>query len=131
MNYLLDTHTWIWWNQNPSALSKAALEEIRSGRYDRLLLSSISVWEFSKLVSKRRIAIGIDGWTWIERALKMPCLKVVPLTPEVAWHSSQLPQPFHDDPADQVIVATARAENATIITADRLIQNYPHVRSFW
>lgn len=131
MRYLLDTHTWIWWNSRAEALSVKARKIIQDERYDELLLSAISIWEFSKLVEKRRVTLVGDGGTWIRDALEIPGLRVVELTPEISWQSTQLPQPFHDDPADQLIVATARIENATVLTADSLIRRYPHVRSEW
>ena len=131
MKYLMDTHTWIWWHLKPESLSPKALQTIQSGRYDELLLSAISIWEFSKLLEKRRLTISCDGRFWISEALAMPKLRVVEISPEIAWQSTQLPPTFHDDPADQMIVATARAENAVILTADRLIRNYPHVKTEW
>jgi PIN domain nuclease of toxin-antitoxin system len=126
--YLLDTHIWIWWNMRPDALSTKTKHIIEGGKYDELLLSAISIWEFSKLLEKKRITISCDGMKWISEALNMPRLRVVELSPEIMWQSTRLPQPFHDDPADQMIVATARAENAALLTADALIRRYPHVR---
>jgi PIN domain nuclease of toxin-antitoxin system len=131
VKYLLDTHAWIWWNANPAALSPKVLKLIQSGEYEELLLSSISVWEFSKLVEKGRLKLAYDGRKWIYDALEMPRLRLVELSPEIAWHSTRLPQPFHDDPADQMIVSTARVENATILTTDGLIRGYSHVKSVW
>lgn len=58
-------------------------------------------------------------------------LRLAPLSPRIAARSTTLPAPFHDDPADQLIVATAREENATILTMDRRIREYPHVGSLW
>jgi PIN domain nuclease of toxin-antitoxin system len=107
------------------------MELIRKSRYDELLLSSISVWEFSKLLEKKRLTLALDGREWIKSALDMPRLRLVDLSPEISWQSTQLPQPFHDDPADQIIVATARTEKAVILTADQMIRKYPHVRSEW
>lgn len=131
MKYLLDTHTWIWWNLKPESLSPKVLRLIQSGRYEALLLSAISVWEFSKLIEKRRLTISCDGREWITQALAIPKLRVVELSPEISWLSTQLPAPFHDDPADQMIVATARAENAVLLTVDRLLRSYPHIRTDW
>ena len=131
MKYLLDTHSWIWWNSRPEALSKKVFGLIRGGKYDEILLSSISIWEFSKLVEKKRLTLSCDGWIWIQQALEMQRLRIVELTPNISWLSTHLPQPFHDDPADQIIVATARAENAVILTMDKLITKYSHVRSLW
>jgi PIN domain nuclease of toxin-antitoxin system len=100
-------------------------------RYEELLLSAISPWEFSKLLEKERIGISCNPEEWIAEALDMPKLRLVPLTPTIAYRSTSLPQPFNGDPADQIIVATAREENATVLTKDRLIQKYKQVRSLW
>jgi hypothetical protein len=67
----------------------------------------------------------------VQSALEMPRLRLVPLTPAIACRSTTLPPPFHDDPADPIIVATARQENATVLTADQRIRAYPHCRSIW
>jgi PIN domain nuclease of toxin-antitoxin system len=99
--------------------------------YDELLLSAISPWEFSKLLEKGRIGISSNPEDWIYIALEMPKLRFVHLTPMIAYHSTVLPKPFHDDPADQIIVATARGENATILTKDKRILNYKYVQSLW
>lgn len=132
MRYLFDTHVWIWWNMNPQKLSGRVRTLISSpARYDELLISAISLWEFAKLLEKRRLAISCDPEEWLSEALQMPKLRLVPLSPSVAYRSTILPKPFHDDPADQIIVATAREENATILTADERIRSYPHCRNIW
>ncbi|MGD2092102.1 MAG: type II toxin-antitoxin system VapC family toxin [Candidatus Aminicenantes bacterium] len=132
MKYLLDTHTWIWWHMNPGKLSKRVKMLIQdTAGYDELLLSAISPWEFSKLLEKRRIGISCNPEDWIISALEMPKLRVVHLYPVLAYRSTVLPQPFHNDPADQIIVATAREENATILTKDEKILAYRHVQSLW
>ena len=132
MKYLLDTHVWVWWNMQPKRLSRKVRTLIESPqRYSELLLSAISPWEFCKLLEKKRIGISCDPEAWLDQAVQMPKLRLVPLTPTLAYRSTMLPQPFHDDPADQIIVATAREENATIVSKDRLIRDYQHVRSLW
>ena len=132
MKYLLDTHTWIWWHMNTQKLSQKVKKLIRdTSKYDELLLSAISPWEFSKLLEKKRLGISCDPEDWINRALDMPKLRLVPLSPVLAYHSTVLPQPFHNDPADQIIVASARSENASILTKDERILIYKHVRSLW
>lgn len=132
MKYVLDTHVWIWWNMSPKKLSPT-VESLLSTpeHYDELLLSAISIWEFSKLLEKKRIGISCNPEEWIAEALDMTKLRLVQLTPTIAYRSTSLPQPFNADPADQIIVATAREENATILTKDRIIQKYEHVRSLW
>lgn len=132
MKYVLDTHVWIWWQMHPKKLSNQARALIADlKRYEALLLSAISPWEFSKLLEKKRLGISCDPEEWMREALSMPKLRLVPLTPTLSYRSTVLPQPFHGDPADQIIVATAREENATVITTDNLIRKYKHVRSLW
>ncbi|MBU3916296.1 type II toxin-antitoxin system VapC family toxin [bacterium] len=132
MKYLLDTHTWIWWHMNPSNLSKMVIELISdSDNYSELLLSSISPWEFSKLLEKKRIGISCNPENWFKKAFNMPKFRLVDLSRSIAYHSTILPQPFHKDPGDQIIVATAREENATILTKDDKIREYNHVKSIW
>ena len=117
---------------NPPQLSqrvKAIIGNITL--YEEMLLSAISPWEFSKLLEKQKIGISCDPEGWIKAALDMPKMRLVPLTPVLAYRSTVLPQPFHSDPADQIIVATAREENATILTKDERILAYEHVRSLW
>ena len=132
MKYVLDTHTWIWWHMHPTKLSPKVRTLLSTpGRYKELLISAISPWEFSKLIEKGRIGISCNPEEWITEALEMPKLRLVPLTPAIAYRSTSLPQPFHGDPGDQIIVATAREENATVLTKDKLIQEYSHVRTLW
>ncbi len=132
MKYLLDTHTWIWWNMHPENLSKKVKSKIINvNEYNEMLLSVISVWEFCKLLEKNRLAITCDSEEWIKEAIDIPKLRLVPLTPTIAYKSTVLPGQFHDDPADQIIVATAREENATILTKDRRILDYNHIKSIW
>jgi PIN domain nuclease of toxin-antitoxin system len=132
MKFLLDTHTWIWWNMNPPRLSQKVKEIMgNTDMYDEMLLSAISPWEFCKLLEKNRLCISIDPEAWINIALDMPKLRLVPLTPVLSYRSTVLPQPFHSDPADQIIVATAREENATLLSRDEKILDYEHVQSIW
>ncbi len=67
----------------------------------------------------------------MDEALDMPRLRMVPLTPRIAYRSTVLPPPFHSDPADQIIVATAREMNATIVTKDQRVRDYAQVRTLW
>ncbi len=132
MKYLLDTHTWVWWHMNPGKLSQKVKDIIMDvDGYDEILLSAISPWEFCKLLEKKRLGISCSPEDWLERAIDMPKLKLAHLSPLIAYRSTSLPQPFHDDPADQIIVATGRQENATILTKDEKILAYDHVQSIW
>lgn len=132
MKYLLDTHTWIWWHTRPGRLSRKVQSLIaKPAGYEELLLSAISVWEFCKLLEKKRIAISCDTEDWIRRALDVPNLRVVPLTPSIAYQSTVLQGLASSDPADQIIVATAREENATILTKDKAMRACSLVHAKW
>ena len=132
VKYLMDTHVWIWWNMSPEKLSRRVRSAIAgSNKRDDLLLSAISPWEFAKLLERGKLAISCDPEDWISQALDMPRLKVVPMDPVLAYRSTILPPPFHRDPADQIIVATARREGATVLTKDDRILSYAHVKSLW
>ncbi len=132
MKYQLDTHVWIWWMARPEKLSYRA-RDILSERinYSELLLSAISMWEFCKLVEKGRLKVSCSTREWLGEALDMPGLRLVPLTPSIACDSTSLPGNPGNDPADQIITATARVENATLLTADVKLLEYPHVRTLW
>lgn len=132
MKYLLDTHTWIWWHVRPQNLSEKVRKIIsRVDNYEELLLSAISPWEFSMLLKKRRLGISCPPEEWLNVALSMPRLRLVPLSPLIAYRSTVLPPTCNGDPADRIIVATAREENAIILTKDRNIHAYQHVRTIW
>ena len=61
----------------------------------------------------------------------MPNFTLIPLDPVLAYLSTVLPPPFHGDPADQIILATARQEGATVLTKDQRILSYAHAKSLW
>ena len=132
MKYLFDTHTWIWWHTDSGKLSPKVKKLITAvDGYTEILLSSISPWEFCKLLEKRKIAVSCNPENWLEHALRMEKLRLVALTPRIAYRATTLPKPFHRDPGDQIIVATAREERAVILTKDQSILDYKHVKSTW
>lgn len=96
-----------------------------------LLVSVISVWEVGMLEAKGRIELFMPCDEWIRRALATPGLALAPLTPEIALDSTRLPGDLHGDPADHILVATARRMGARILTKDRRLIGYArqgHVR---
>ena len=123
---LLDTHVWIGLLNGDEALGRSpALRQIeRAARSSSIRVSAISVWEVGMLESKGRIHLPMGCWNWVQQALAWPGISLAPLTPESAVESSRLPGEFHGDPADRIIVATARILPATIITRDERILAY-------
>jgi len=108
---LLDTCALIWLMNgelDDSAARPALTEALRSGG---LLVSTTSAWEIGLLSrSSARIAFVPDPKTWFSRAVTRPGLRLTPITPEIAIDSSHLPGALHGDPADRLIIATARRD---------------------
>jgi PIN domain nuclease of toxin-antitoxin system len=89
-----------------------------------LRIAAISVWEAALLGSRGRVALGGPLAQWITSALSAPGLSIEPLIPEIAIEACCLPETFHRDPVDRMIVATARVANAVLMTRDRQILDY-------
>lgn len=123
---LLDTHAWIWLIEgNTKRVAPAARRKMIAASEDgRLLVSAISVWEIGMLVAKNRLAFQQAVHEWIAEALTLPGLRLVELMPEIALDSSNLPGSPGVDPADRILIATARRMDATLATADRNILKY-------
>jgi PIN domain nuclease of toxin-antitoxin system len=123
---LLDTHYWIWFQfgiqeQFAPRFLTTIQEAAGAGR---LLLSVMSVWEVGLLESKGRLHLDVPCEQWVKEALAVPGLTLAPLTPEIALDSSRLPGAFHGDPADRIIVATARRMGARLLTRDQKLLDY-------
>jgi len=124
-SFLLDTHVWIWLMQGNPKLSASTRAEIQAAVPDgQLRVSAISVWEVAMLEAKQRVVFDIDCNVWVDQALSAPGVSLMPLSPEIAIASTRLPGEFHGDPADRMIVATARQQNCTLVTADQAILDY-------
>jgi PIN domain nuclease of toxin-antitoxin system len=123
---LLDTHVWIWLMDGlERELGRRALEEIRAtSARGGLLVSAISVWEVAMLEAKGRVRFGLEVGEWVRRGLAAPGLSLAELTPEAALDSARLPGEIHGDPADRILVATARRLGATLVTRDAKILEY-------
>jgi PIN domain nuclease of toxin-antitoxin system len=126
---VLDTHIWVWWVDESSQLSERHTQLIQDNEQSGLCVSAISCWEVAKLVEYGRLRLDGSLEAWMDQAIAYPGIELMSLTPQIAIESTQLPGTFHRDPADQIIVATARVHALSILTVDRLILNYPHVRT--
>ncbi len=132
---LLDTHYWIWEQLGtPGTITpreRAAIDTAAAS--GRLLLSVMSVWEVGMLESKGRLDLNPSCEEWVERALAIPGMALAPLRPDIALEATRLPGSFHNDPADRIIVATARRMRARLMTKDQRILGYArqkHVLTF-
>ena len=132
MQTLLDTHAWMWWVNEDSRLSRKAKAAITNAQgQDDLWLSLISLWEVAKKIEKNQLVLDRPLDQWLDAATAVPGLHLSELTRPVLVESCQLPQPFHGDPADQMIVATARHQGAILVTKDKAIREYSHVKTVW
>ena len=125
---VLDTHIWVWWVHGDERLTKAQVESISANEKDVIGVSAISCWEIAKLVEYGRLDLPCLLEEWFEQALAYPGIQLLPLTPKIAIESTRLPGEFHPDPADQIMVATARAYSCKLMTSDEKILKYPHVK---
>ena len=125
---VLDTHIWIWWVSEPSRLSENYKNYLEANESSGMGVPAISCWEVAMLVAKGRLGFSVPVRDWIEQALAYPGIRLIELSPQIAIDSTQLPGTFHKDPADQMIVATARVLGCPLVTMDGLILQYPHVQ---
>jgi PIN domain nuclease of toxin-antitoxin system len=129
---VLDTHVWVWWLSNPSVLPHKARTIVDEAVGDRAVyVSSISTWEVVLLAARDRLTFTMDAADWIAKSEALPFLHFVPVDNAIAIRSVRLPEPFHSDPADRIIVATAIAMGAPVVSSDARIQKYPHVKAIW
>jgi PIN domain nuclease of toxin-antitoxin system len=132
MPTLLDTHAWVWWVTEDRRLSRPARSAIENAQAkDSLWLSPISIWEVAKKVEKGQLVLDRPVGDWLNLAAGQRGLQMTDLAGAILVESCRLPAPFHGDPADQIIVATARDRDATIVTKTRTIREYAYVRSVW
>ena len=125
---VLDTHVWIWWVHDDRKLPSDHRQVVQNHEDAGLGVSAISCWEVAKLVEYGRLKLPDPVEVWMKEALAYPGIQLLPLTPEIAIESTHLPPPFHKDPADQIIVATARIYDCPLVTCDMKIQTYPSVQ---
>lgn len=123
---VLDTHIWIWLLTGDPHISKETQQLIHhvATEEEGLLLPAICIWEIAMLEVKKRIRFNQPIKEWVLQALSLPGLQLAPLTPEIALESCNLPGEFHGDPADRMIVATARLAGATLLTKDQRLLDY-------
>lgn len=122
---VLDTHALVWLLQGSDRLGPNARVLIEAAaKDDSAFVAAISAWEIAMLVAKGRLALDREVGEWLEAALALPGLRLAPLELQVAVDSTRLPGDPHGDPADRMIVATARRHTATLITDDAMVLAY-------
>ncbi len=125
---VLDTHIWIWSVDNNTRLTQKHRDWIQQYQSQGLGVSIISCWEVSKLVEMGRLTLSVTVDEWLKQALAYPGVQLLELTIPIIVESTKLTG-FHRDPADQIIVATARICACPLLTADAKILAYPDVQT--
>jgi PIN domain nuclease of toxin-antitoxin system len=114
---LLDTHVWVWWVHGDPRLPKQIRELVDGEEHNGLGVSIISCWE-----------VAMPCLNWMQAATATRGVQLLQISLEIAVDAASLPGAFHRDPADQIIVATARVHDIPLVTLDGRIRHYAHVK---
>ena len=130
---ILDTHVLLWWVSGSDLLSATAKKVIKRTLTagSEIIISSISAWEISMLISKGRLILSMDIESWLDEVSQIDGVRFMPVDNEICIKSAVLPGEFHKDPADRMIVATARKLAIPLVTADEKIIKYEFVKTIW
>jgi PIN domain nuclease of toxin-antitoxin system len=128
VSYLLDTHVWVWSQEAPERFGARTRRELTDTK-EELLISAISTFEIARLLHLGVLRLKHRFAEWKELSMAELRASPIDLTHEIAWEAYNLPGRFHNDPADRLLVATARVRNLTMVTGDDLILRYPHVNT--
>jgi PIN domain nuclease of toxin-antitoxin system len=129
---VLDTHALVWWVSGDATLSRKARKTIEKEMEEgEILISAISAWEIAMLVEREKLVLSMEVERWMNTVSEIDAVRIVPMDVEILVKSVNLPGEFHKDPADRMIVATARKFSVPLVTKDDKIRAYPHVKTIW
>ena len=130
---IIDTHILIWWVNGDKCLSNTVTKAIKRAIDDNseVIISAISAWEVTMLIQKDRLILNMDIENWLDEVAHIDGVRFVPIDSQIAFKSAMLPGNFHKDPADRMIVATARKWAIPLATSDKRILAYQHVKTIW
>ncbi len=122
MKYLLDTHALVWWVSGTGTPSRSQQRAFASASdHAPLGLSDISLWEVGTLHERRKLKLAMPLRDWLLRATAAPLVCKLELSPAVVGEMCALARTRDWDPADRLIVATARVHGLRLITSDSRI----------
>lgn len=129
---VLDTHALVWWVSGDATLSRKARKTIEKEMEDgEILISAISALEIAMLVEREKLVLSMEVERWMNTVSEIDAVRIVPMDVEILVKSVNLPGEFHKDPADRMIVATARKFSVPLVTKDDKIRAHPHVKTVW
>lgn len=125
MRLLLDTHVVVWLGEGMAELGDASRAMIDAAAASHgLAVSAVSFWEVAMLETKGRVSLSQPIGQWAAAVATVPGLIEAPVTSAVGIEAARLPGEFHGDPADRMIVATARLEGWRLATRDSRVLAY-------
>lgn len=128
MSLLLDTHVWIWTQEQPDAIGSGSRTLLETTT-DELCVSAVSSLEIARLVAGGLLELRGSLDRWVRSAVDSIEARSIDVDHRVAIEAYKLPGRFHKDPADRLLVATARLHDLTLVTADERILAYRSVRT--
>ena len=128
MRLLLDTHVWVWSQEDPDRIGPQT-KRLLVGPQHENHVCTISTLELARLTSAGDIILSIALQDWIKHALQAIQARTVDVSHQIAMDAYTLPGSVHKDPADRVLVAAARCNDLTVLTAAERILGYNGVRS--
>ena len=128
MKILLDTCAILWAVAEPDKITKHTQDLFKLDSTE-VFVSPISSAEIACAVEKNRIELDRHWKPWFRYYVELNGWTVVPIDLDIMEEAYSLPDEFHNDPADRLIAATARLNSMTIVTADKKILDYPHVKA--
>jgi PIN domain nuclease of toxin-antitoxin system len=128
VSYLLDTHVWIWTQEQPETIG-AKTRALLETTSDDLCVSAVSSLEIARLISGRLLELQGNLDRWVRTAIDSIEARSLDVDHRVAIEAYKLPGRFHKDPADRMLVATARIHGLTLVTADERILSSRAVRT--
>ena len=123
MRFILDTNAWIRFFHRPDELSRTSRRKLGGER--QVALATISLLEVAQLESRGRLRFSVSLERWMQESLPSQRVRLLSITPEIALEAYRLAPDFHGDPADRLIVASARVHGLTLVTSDQKILSYP------
>lgn len=122
---LLDTHIWLWLIGGSTELDNKTVKLLDGAAGEgRLFVPEIAVWELATLIAKKRLTLSMPIKNWVQEAMLKPGIEMAPLSWDISIESTMLPGVLHADPADRIIIATARIKKYSLVTRDEKIQKY-------
>ena len=123
---VLDTHIWFWLaTGDPELIKRKGIKSLLAKISEfEIHISAITPWEIGMLEAKQRLVLRCDCLNWLTESICKTGVRIIPLTTEISVEATHLPGRFHGDPADRIIVASARQISASLLTRDRQIIDY-------